>query len=170
MPKNPKASRKKASGKKKKASKPAYLREIQIRYKKKRVKAGSPVGKSIAGAKQVYELFSDLQNEAKEKLIAISLDAKLKIICFEVVAIGSVCTVYARPFEVLRGAIPMNAYGLILVHNHPSGDTTPGLEDKRFTKDLKKLTESGGIELHDHVIIGDGDYYSFAEAGLMAKL
>ncbi len=82
MLKNPKASRKKASGNKKKADKPAYLREIQIRYKKKRVKTGSPVGKRITAAQQVYELFSDLQNESKEKLIAISLDAKLKIICF----------------------------------------------------------------------------------------
>ncbi len=170
MPKNPKASRKKASGKKKKAVKPAYLREIQIRYKKKRVKAGSPIGKRIAGARQVYELFSDLQNDGKEKLIAISLDVKLKILCFEVVAIGSVHSIYTRPFEVLRSAILVNAYGLILVHNHPSGDATPGLEDKQFTKELKKLTDTGGVELHDHIIIGDGDYYSFAEAGLMAKL
>lgn len=168
MPRKPIARKKIAAVKKK--QKPAYLREIQIKYKKKRVKAGSPVGKRITGAQQVYELFSDLQNEGKEKLIAISLDIRLKIICFEVVAIGSVCTVYTRPFEVLRGAIPMNAYGLIVVHNHPSGETKPGLEDKRFTRELKKLTDTGGIALHDHVIIGDGDYFSFSEAGLMAKL
>ncbi len=167
MAKKPKAPQKAAYVKKRKARKPAYLREIQIRYKKKRVKAGSPVGKRIAGAQQVYELFSDLQNEAKEKLIAICLDAKLKILCFEVVAIGSVHSIYARPFEVVRSAILVNAYGLIVVHNHPSGETVPGLEDKLFTKDLKKLTDTGGIALHDHVIIGDGAYFSFAEQGLL---
>jgi DNA repair protein RadC len=170
MPKNSKAPSKKSSGTKKKAAKPAYLREIQIKFKKKRVKAGFAVGKKIAGAQQVYELFSDMQNETKEKLIVISLDVKLKILCFEVVAIGSVNTVFARPFEVVRSAILVNAYGLIVVHNHPSGDTKPGLEDKLFTRELKKLTDTGGAELHDHIIIGDGTYFSFAEEGLMAKM
>lgn len=170
MPKNSKSATNKTAGKKKKSAKPAYLREIQIKYKKKRVKDGSPVGKKIAGARQVYELFSDLQNEAKEKLIVICLDVKLKILCFEVVAIGSVHSIYTRPFETLRAAIPMNAYGLILVHNHPAGDVKPGPLDKEFTRELKDLTRRGGIALHDHVIIGDGEYYSFAEAGLMAKM
>ena len=170
MPKKVKASRKKVAGKKKKAVKPAYLREIQIRYKKKRVKAGSPIGKRIAGAKQVFELFSDLQNDGKEKLVTISLDVRLKVICFEVVAIGSLCAVYARPVEMLRAAIPLNPYGIIVVHNHPSGEAEPSSEDKEFTKKLKRSTEDLGLVFHDHVIIGDGDYYSFVEAGLMAKL
>ncbi|MEK6698880.1 MAG: JAB domain-containing protein [Nitrospirota bacterium] len=168
MPKKPIARKKNAAVKKK--QKPAYLREIQIKYKKMWVKAGSPVGKRITGARQVYELFSDLQNEGKEKLITISLDVRLKIICFEVVAIGSLCAVYARPVETLRAAIPLNPYGIIIVHNHPSGETHPSHEDKEFTGKLIRSAADLGVVFHDHIIIGDGDYFSFSEAGLMAKL
>lgn len=168
MPKEPKAAGT-APEKKIETEKPAYLREIEIRYKKKRVKAGSPVGKRITGAEQVFALFSDLQNEAKEKLITISLDVKLKIICFEVVAIGSVSAIYARPVEAIRAAIPMNPYGIIVVHNHPSGEPEPSDEDKAFTEKLLRSTRDLGIEFHDHVIIGDGAYYSFAEKGLMEE-
>lgn|SRR5574337_1519657 len=170
MAKTTKASRKKTSGKKKKPAKPAYLREIQIKYKKKRVKNGAPIGKKIAGAQQVYELFSDLQNEAKEKLIVICLDVKLKILCFEVVAIGSLYSVYTRPIESLRAAIPLNPYGIIVVHNHPSGEVEPSEEDEQFTKKLKRSTDDLGLAFHDHIIIGDGEYYSFQETGLMGKM
>jgi DNA repair protein RadC len=170
MLKKAKTSAKKTAGRRAEKTKPAYLREIQIKYRKKRVRNGAPVGRKIAGARQVYELFSDLQNEAKEKLIVISLDVKLKIICFEVVAIGSLNAVYARPIESLRAAIPLNPYGIIVVHNHPSGDARPSQGDKAFTKKLKRSTDDLGLAFHDHVIIGDGDYYSFSAAGLMAKL
>ncbi len=167
MAKNPIGSKKTAAVKTIKTAKPAYLREIQIRYKKKRVKAGSPVGKKIVRAEQVVELFSDLQNEAKEKLITISLDTRLRIICFEVIAIGSVLTVYSRPAEALRGAISLSAYGIIIVHNHPSGDPNPGKDDKKFTERLNRSAKDLGLAFHDHIIIGDGDYYSFAEQGLL---
>ena len=69
----------------------SYLREIEIRYKKHKVKRAL-AEKSLANAQQVYELFCDLQNETKEKMIILSLDAKMKILCFEVVALGSVRT------------------------------------------------------------------------------
>jgi DNA repair protein RadC len=162
-----KASKKTAYVKKGKACKPAYLREIQIRYKKKRVKADSPIGKKIVRAEQVVELFSDLQNETKEKVITISLDTRLRIICFEVVAIGSLNSISFRPFEVIRAAIPLNPYGIIMVHNHPSGDPEPTREDKEITKRVKLLADAGGFAFHDHIIIGDGVYYSFAEQGLL---
>jgi DNA repair protein RadC len=111
-----------------------------------------------------------LQNEAKEKLVLICLDIKLKILCFEVVAIGNLHMAAARPSEVVRTAILVNAYGIIVVHNHPSGEIEPSQEDKEFTKRLKRSTDDLGIAFHDHIIIGDGEYYSFSESGLMAKL
>jgi len=62
---------------------PTYIREIELRYKKRRVKSDAPVNEPLANPQKVYELFSDLQNEAKEKLIAISLDTKLQPLCFD---------------------------------------------------------------------------------------
>ena len=96
---------------------PTYIREIELRYKKRRVKSDAPVNEPLTDPQMVYELFSDLQNEAKEKLITISLDTKLKVLCFEVVAVGAVNSVHARPIEAIRAAIPLNPYGIIIVHN-----------------------------------------------------
>lgn len=152
------------------AKKPTFIREIELRYRKRRVKADAPVEEPLTDPKMVYELFSDLQNETKEKLLAISLDTRLKMLCFEVIALGSVSSVYARAFESLRTAILVNAYGLIMVHNHPSGDVTPSLQDKQFTLDVLNHTVTGGIEFYDHIIIGRERYFSFAEQGLMKEL
>ncbi len=149
---------------------PTYIREIEIRYKKRRVKSDTPIEQPLTDPRQVYELFSDLQNEAKEKLITISLDVKLKILCFEVVAIGAVASIYTRPIEVLRAAIPLNPYGIIVIHNHPSDDPTPSESDKKFTSALLINTKSLGLEFYDHIIIGRDNYFSFAKDGLMKKL
>lgn len=148
-----------------------YIREIDIKYKKKRIKNNSPINEQVCSPKHIIELFSDLQNEAKEKLITISLDAKLKILCFELVAIGSVHSIALRPVEAIRAAIPLNPTGIILVHNHTTGDPTPSEEDEKFTARLLIATTALGIFLHDHIIIGSaGEYYSFNESGLIKKL
>ena len=149
---------------------PTYIREIELRYKKHRVKSDAPVNQPLTDPKKVFELFSSLQDEAKEKLITISLDTKLKMLCFEVIAIGAVNSIYARPFEALRAAIPLNPYGIIIVHNHPSGDPTPSEADEKFTSNLLILTIASGLEFHDHIIIGDNNYFSFAEHGIMHRL
>lgn len=143
------------------------MREIKIKFKKKRVKAGSAVGKRITDSKQVVKLFEDLRDEAKENLIAISLDAKLKIICFEVVAIGSVSSIYLKPGEAVRASVALNSCGIIILHNHPSGDPRPSLQDEEFTKDLMVITDALGFEFHDHIIVGDESHFSFAEKGLL---
>lgn len=162
MPRSPK----KAATKK--TTKPVFLKEVEIKFRKKRVKGDSVVGHPVSGSRQVYELFKDLENEAKEKLICVSLDSNLKIVCFEVVAIGSPAGVFARPIEVIRTAIPWNPRGFIVVHNHPSGDPAPSQRDKDFTVRLRAAVETLGCELFDHVIVGEDGYFSFADAGLLA--
>lgn len=154
---------------KKKATKKTatYLREIEIHYRKKKVISKTAVGKQIKGAQQVAALFADLQNEAKEKLITISLDTRQKIICFEIVSLGSLNTVYARPAELVRASIMVNAYGVIIIHNHPSGDPKPSKHDTNLTTKLLRVCDDLGIEFQDHIIIGDNSYYSFAEQGLL---
>ncbi|MCF6257864.1 MAG: DNA repair protein RadC [Gammaproteobacteria bacterium] len=149
---------------------PTYMREIELRYKKHRVKSDAPVNEPLTNPQKVYELFSDLQNDAKEKLITISLDAKLKLLCFEIIAIGSVNSIYTRPIEAIRAAIPLNPYGIIIVHNHPSGDPTPSIEDEKFTSNLLINTTSLGLTFYDHIIIGHDSYFSFTEEGIMERL
>lgn len=144
-----------------------YIREIEIRFRKRRVKADSPVEEFITDPQQVVELFSDLQNESKEKMITISLTRKLKMISFELIAIGSIRSIFLRPFEAIRAAIALNADGIIILHNHPSGDPSPSKEDEEFTKKLNEITSQGGLNFHDHIIVGDQSYFSFSEEGLL---
>lgn len=162
-----KTTKKSGAKQRTKTSKRAYLREVKIKFKKKRVKAGSPVGKRITDSEQVVKLFEDLRDEAKENLIAISLDAKLGIVCFEVVAIGSVASIYLKPGEAVRASVALNSSGIIVLHNHPSGDPRPSPQDKKFTKDLTVVTDALGFEFHDHIIVGDESHFSFADKGLL---
>jgi len=62
-----------------------------------------------------------------------------------------------------------SAVSAIVIHNHPSGKPTPSVEDKKFTKDLLKVTDLIGFNLHDHIIIGYEGYYSFSEAGKIPR-
>lgn len=151
-------------------SEPTYIREIELRFKKRRVKDSEMAGVPLVSAQRIAELFRDLQNEAKEKLIAIALDTQLKVLCFEVISIGSLNAVYARPGESIRSTILVNARCFVMVHNHPSGDPTPSSPDEDFTYELVSAGHSTGMPLEDHIIIGQGDsYYSFAEEGLIQK-
>ena len=75
---------------------------------------------------------------------------------------------YVRPMEVFRTAFPVNAYGAIVNHNHPSGDPTPSEEDALFTQKLVRLANDMGLEFVDHIIVGSKGYFSFREHGLLA--
>ncbi|NOX92353.1 MAG: JAB domain-containing protein [Gammaproteobacteria bacterium] len=101
---------------------------------RKSVPAKKTVDTLITCPGDVVKLFHDLQDETKEKLITVNLDNQNKILCFEVIAIGSVNGIHIRPMEVFRTAFPVNARGAIVLHNHPSGDPTPSEEDKAFTQ------------------------------------
>lgn len=147
-------------------SKRAYLREVEIKYKLKKVES-EVVGLEATDPDAVVQLFSDLRNDSKEKLIAISLDARNKILCFEVVAIGSVDTISLRPGELFRTAIVFNAISVIAVHNHPSGDPKPTQADRDFTKKLEAAAGTLGIQFLDHIIVGADGYFSFASEGLL---
>jgi DNA repair protein RadC len=137
------------------------VREIQIRYKTVKRKDGIS-GTRIKGPEAVAKLFRDLQNETKEKLIIINLDAKHRILGFEVVAIGGLNTCRVRPIDIFVSSFLTKAYSAIILHNHPSGDCTPSPDDKVFTRKMVKTAQIIGLNLIDHIIIGDDDYFSFA--------
>lgn len=143
-----------------------YIREIEIRFRRRRVKSGA-AERPVSDARQVFDLFSNMQDETKEKMVTMSLDAQMKILCYEVVALGSLSAIHLRPFEAIRASLPLNPAGIILVHNHPSGDPCPSPNDCSFTKKLRTLTDAAGLKFYDHVIIGEGRYFSFADEGLL---
>jgi DNA repair protein RadC len=102
-----------------------------------------------------------LEGEAQENVLVFSLDTKLQVVGITNVSRGILESSLLHAREVFRPAILSNAAAIILVHNHPSGDPEPSNADKSLTKTITEQGDLLGIKLLDHVIVGDGKYYSF---------
>ena len=125
-------------------------------------------GTELRGSKEVFDHFhSRLRDERKEYFYALHMDNKNRVIREDLVSIGSLSTSIVHPREVFKPAIRESATGIILAHNHPSGDPTPSVDDISTTKRLKKVGLVVGIDVMDHIIIGDGTYVSFVEQHLL---
>lgn len=135
--------------------------ELCRRINKLQQKAFAP---SIESSKDVYHLFAqDFKDRKKEHLYTVLLDAKQRIIAKELISVGSLTQSFAHPREVFRPAIKAAAHSLILVHNHPSGDSSPSDEDLKLTRQLIKSGALLGIKVLDHVIVGHNNYWSHME-------
>ena len=108
----------------------------------------------------VYELNKDIKTARKEHLRVLCLNARLRLIYSEIVCIGSLNFAACSPKEILLPALESNASGIILVHNHPSGEVSPSNDDIIFTKSVTKAAEILGVEFIDHVIVGSSGYMS----------
>ncbi|WP_299852640.1 DNA repair protein RadC [uncultured Roseovarius sp.] len=93
------------------------------------------------------------------------LDRKNVLLADEEQAVGTVDHVPVYPREVAKRALELNASALILVHNHPSGDPTPSVEDALMTQKISKACDAIGVIVHDHIIIGKGNEFSFRAEG-----
>lgn len=122
-------------------------------------------GRIIKSAKDVYDYcHPKLSGLDKEHFTILHLDTKNKVIKDEVISIGTLNGTLVHPREVFKSAIKESANAVILVHNHPSGDSTPSEEDKEITKLLMEAGELLDIKVLDHVIVGEG-YWSWNENG-----
>lgn len=114
----------------------------------------------------VYSFYmEEMRYLKKEVFKVILLNTKNEIICDINVSIGSLNTSIVHPREVFSEPVKKSANSVILMHNHPSGNPNPSMEDIRVTQRLSKSGEILGIEVLDHIIIGDGVYYSLKEKG-----
>ena len=102
-----------------------------------------------------------------EVLRTIYVDTKLKVIDTEILQKGTVSSVNINPREIVVQALKKNASGIIMVHNHPSGDPRPSNNDIDATKRVKDACEAVGIKLHEHLIITPSSYYSFSQRHLV---
>ena len=111
----------------------------------------------------------ELHLEAEEVLIMVTVNTKHRVTGVFEVARGSLSSSVVHPREVFKRALLMNAAGIFIAHNHPSGDVVPSTDDTATTKKLREAGEVLGVYLLDHLIIGDTPvrYYSFREAGIL---
>ena len=116
---------------------------------------------------KLLQILLDLKSEPVEKFGIISLNTKNKITGIHIIGTGSIDKLYIEPREVFMAAMINNAKAIIAFHNHPSGEPEPSPGDIFLTQRLKEAGRIMCIELLDHVITGERDYYSLREKGLM---
>jgi len=127
--------------------------------------------RAIASSRDVAAALSPrFMDEPREHFLAVALDAKNQPLCQLTIGIGGLTACAVLPADVFRPVIQAAAVSVIFVHNHPSGDPTPSEADVAITERLCRAGELLGIGVLDHVVLGGADYFSFADAGILAGL
>lgn len=112
-------------------------------------------------------LMEEMRYLKQEHFVCLFLNTKNQIEGKKTVSIGTLNSSLVHPREVFKEAVKRSTSAIIVVHNHPSGDPTPSREDIEVTKRLIKSGDIMGIDLLDHIVIGDGKYVSLKERGLI---
>ena len=144
-----------------------------------RVKAALELGKRLAqaihSASQSINspedaaglVMEEMRYHNKEYFKVLLLNTKNQVITLENISIGSLNASIVHPREIFNAALRKSAASIILLHNHPSGDPTPNREDKQVTERLVEAGKLLGINVLDHIVIGDGRFFSFKQEGLL---
>jgi DNA repair protein RadC len=111
-------------------------------------------------------LMAEIARQEQEHFVVVLLDTRNRVISQRTVYIGSLNSSHIRVGEVFRDAVRQNAAGVIVAHNHPSGDPTPSPEDVEVTRQLRAAGDLMDIELLDHLVIGHNRFISLRERGL----
>jgi DNA repair protein RadC len=133
-------------------------RRTMIRAARERLQLKSP--RSVAEF-----LLPQYGHQLVEQFGVVLLDTKLRVLRTTILSVGTVNTSVVHPREIFREAASAGATGLVLFHNHPSGDPTPSPEDTELTRRIVAAGALMGIDVLDHVILADEHYYSFKEKG-----
>ena len=123
---------------------------------------GKATSSFVIGSRFIEEL----KDEEQEHFIVLCLNTKNEIIARKTISIGTLDQAIVHPRDVYRFAIKNNAARIIAVHNHPSGNPEPSENDKTVTKRLIRSGDILGVEILDHIIIGNDNYVSLRERGL----
>lgn len=119
----------------------------------------------FSGSRQTFEFCREhLAGRPQEAFLVAGLDAKNRLLGSRVISLGTLTQSLVHPREVFHPIISMRAAGLILAHNHPSGDPSPSPEDHEVTRRLKGCADLLAITLVDHLVVGKDRYFSYADA------
>ncbi len=152
---------------------PAKAAQLKAAFELGRRSLAPPVSQKtkITSSQDIYRHFSSTFRSLKKEIFKIVLlDQKNKIIRDVLVSEGSLTLTVVHPREVFNPAVRDSAASVIFLHNHPSGDPTPSTEDKELTRRLVAAGDLMGIQVLDHLIIGENHYFSFSDAGYIRNL
>ena len=145
-----------------------FVQSVARRYLKQRLVAKEYLRSSCEVGEYLVHRMRGLKREV---LMAVFLDASLAIIDTQLVAEGTLASNTVHPRELIKMALSHHAASLVIAHNHPSGSLTPSAEDTRLTRHLFVALGFAGIQLLDHLIVGESEQpFSFADHGLLEDI
>lgn len=147
-----------------KAAEIKALFEIARRFADRRLQPGEAYRSSRDAFQHFHERLCAYR---KEVFLALLLDNKNRLLKEVRISEGSLTASIVHPREVFAPALRESAAAILFIHNHPSGDPTPSREDIEMTERLRKVGELMGVRVLDHIIIGNGEYVSLADRGLL---
>jgi len=140
-------------------------RELRVTYRTRR-DLTADVGTSLNTPRLVADVVIPmLASEAVEVAVVLCFSTKHRLLCAHELSRGSLDCTIIHPREVFKAAILANSAGIVVAHNHPSGDPAPSADDLRLTARLVQAGDVVGIDVLDHVIVAGNQYYSFLEGG-----
>jgi len=143
------------------------IKAVADRFLEKKLINKDPVNNS----KELFDfLYHSIRDKSREYFKIIFLDSKNRVISTETHSEGTLTASSVYPREVIYSALRHKAAALIFAHNHPSGDPKPSAEDIAITRQLVFAGKVMGITVHEHIIIGDNCYFSFADHGHIAQM
>lgn len=103
----------------------------------------------------------------RERCLLVTLDVKHRLVGVATVSVGTADHTFMAPREVYRDALIAGASAIFVAHNHPSGDATPSADDRALTRRLAQAGATLGVDLLDHLVVGDPDWTSLARTGVL---
>ena len=126
---------------------------------------------ALNNSKELFDyLYYNMKDKNRECFKVVFLDAQNKVIAAETLFEGTLTSSSVYPREVVNAALEHHAAALIFAHNHPSGDPRPSSDDISVTRQLVFACKIMGITVHEHLVIGDNKYFSFADQGYIAEM
>jgi DNA repair protein RadC len=139
-----------------------------VELTKRMAKATRDKGLKLTSPELVADYYmQDMRHLTREELVLVMMDSKSKLIKDLIISKGSVNASIVSPRDIFLNALKCSAVHIILLHNHPSGDPTPSKEDIIITQKIKEAGVLIGINLMDHIIIGDNKYVSLKKEGII---
>lgn len=144
------------------------IKAVADRYLEHRLLGQNPI---VGNSRQLFDyLYLRLRDRKRECFKVLFLNAKNQVIAAKVLFEGTLTASCVYPREVVQTALDHHAAALICVHNHPSGDPAPSAEDIAVTRQLIFACRVMDIVVHEHIIIGNNRYFSFADQGMIRKI
>ncbi len=143
------------------------IKAVADRYLERKVVGKRP----IHNARELFDyLYFNMKDRHRECFKVIFLDARNQVLATRTLFEGTLTASSVYPREVVQAALEHRAASLIFAHNHPSGDPNPSREDIAITRQLVFACRVMGVTVHEHLVIGDNTYFSFADQGYISEM